>query len=311
MFVHLHWHSSFSFLEAIWKPEAIVNKAKDLWMDAICITDFNGSYWAIDFYLRAKQNNINPIIWVEIWFVSDIKVYKWGDKINNINLIVKDYTWYKNLMQLISFANKDGVEKKPKVDFEVLRKYSEWIIAFFGGKLSRIGQDIIDNKSDDMIAEKIKIFKDILWDENVFLELVVQNEELDSVLTKINKKIVNLAEQTNTKIIINNVYNYPSKSDKEAREYALAIKDWKKIYQQDRRKPVWEFHIMSEDEIVNILEKNWYSKQQIQEWMWNNNDIAKSVDIELELNQMLFPNHQTPDDIKVLYDSVKDGLIWS
>lgn len=309
MFTHLHWHSTFSFLEAIWKPEAIVQKAKSLWMESIAITDFNWIYWAIEFYSKAKQNNIKPIIWVELWFSMDINSNIATDQIRNINLLAKDYEWYVNLMKIISFANKEWLKWKPQIDISTLQEFSKGIIAFFGGELSRIWKDILDNLDTNQIIEKINKIKSILWEKNVLLELIAQDESKNDLLSKINHKILEISESWKTDIIVNNIFYYPEQKDKESWEYALAIKDWKKIYDQNRRKSTWEFHIMSEDEIISILQNNSYTDSQIQSRIKNNSKIANQINIEIALNQMLFPKYQVPDHIKNLYKANKTNLI--
>lgn len=93
-FTHLHWHSTFSFLEAIWTPKKLVAKAKELWFSALGITDYFAMYWAIQLYEAAKENEIKPIIWVELWFVLDINWFNKVDEIWNICLLAKNTEWY-------------------------------------------------------------------------------------------------------------------------------------------------------------------------------------------------------------------------
>jgi DNA polymerase III alpha subunit len=90
---------------------------------------------------------------------------------------------------------------------------------------------------------------------------------------------------------------------------ALAIKDGYKMYDEIRRKPKWEYHIMNEDEIVNIMTWNGYEDKQINEWIDNNNKIAESIDVKIQLWQYLFPNYDNPEDVKELYEENKDKLV--
>jgi DNA polymerase III alpha subunit len=90
---------------------------------------------------------------------------------------------------------------------------------------------------------------------------------------------------------------------------ALAIKDGNKMYDQHRRKPKWDFHIMSWDEIVNLLLANGYEQEEIEKRIQNNNNIAKQIRIDILMWQALFPNYQTPEEMKEIYDKVKDDII--
>ncbi len=122
-FVHLHGHSTFSFLEAIGKPATIIKKAKELDMKAIAITDYNGMYGMVKFYQLAKEAGIKPIIGVEVGFVMDISTQIPDQHIGNIVIIAKTKEGYQSLMELTSFANKEGVKGKPKIDLQALKTF--------------------------------------------------------------------------------------------------------------------------------------------------------------------------------------------
>jgi DNA polymerase III alpha subunit len=113
----------------------------------------------------------------------------------------------------------------------------------------------LDEKESKMI-EIINLIQETLGKENVYLEIIAQdyNETIES--KKVNELLLALAEKEHMRCVVNNNYHYPSSGDKQAREVALAIKDGLKIYDESRRKPKGQFHIMSEDEITKILEDN-------------------------------------------------------
>jgi DNA polymerase III alpha subunit len=90
---------------------------------------------------------------------------------------------------------------------------------------------------------------------------------------------------------------------------ALAIKDGYKMYDEVRRKPKWAYHIMDEEEIVEIMTWNGYDEKQISDWIGNNNKIAESIDVKIQLWQYLFPNYENPEDVKELYEKHKDELV--
>lgn len=309
MYSPLHWHSTFSFLEAIGTPKQIISKAQELGLQHIAITDFGGMYWAISFYESAKKAGINPIVGTELWFVLDINGYNKVENIGNICLLAKNSQWYSSLMKFVSHANQEWIVGKAKVDVNMLDKYNEWIIAFMWWKDSWIGKMIISWESDEKITEIIDIIASKIWKENVYLEIIAQNEANDNDTQKVNTKILELSQKLSIDCIINNIYHYLNKSDKKTWEMALAIKDGKKMYEEDRRKPNWEFHIMNWDEIMWIMTSNGYTPDQVWEWLNNNNNIAKEISIDIKMGQALFPNYQTPEDIQKIYDWVKDDLI--
>jgi len=308
-FTHLHWHSTYSFLEAIWTPKKLVAKARELWFTAIWLTDLSSMYWAVQLYENCRDNEINPIIGTELWFVLNMNGYNKIEDVWNICLLAKNTAWYQNLMKIVSVANQEWIAWKPKIDISVLWKYNDWVIAFMWGVDSRVWKMIYRSEPDDKILEILHMIQDNLWKENVFFEIVAQDESQNEMLKKINHKVLELAKSESVKVITGNIYNYIEKSDKETWEMALAIKDWKKMYESDRRKPIWDYYLMTGDEINEILVWNWYNQDEISAWMATNNEIASQVKIEILMHQSLFPIYQTPDDVKDLYDSIKDSLI--
>ena len=309
MFTHLHWHSTFSFLEWIGKVPQLLGKAKDLWMQSIAITDYNWLFSAVSFYKEAKDKWIKPIIWVELWFVIDIETNYDEKNIWNICIIAKNWKWYESLVKLVSFANTEWLKGKQKIDIKTLKKYSDWIIVFAGWVKSWIGKLIENNEKDEKIIEILNMQKDVVWGENIFLEIVAQNYEKVKTLNKINDKLLEISKITNIECIVNNDFHYINKEDKPAWEIALAIKDGHKIYDDNRRKPEWDFHIFSEEEIRQTLQANSFENELIDKLISTNNKIAENIETKIELWQSLFPNYESPEDIIQIYEKYKDELI--
>ena len=308
-YTHLHWHSTFSFLESIWTPKQIVDKSKELWFKHLAITDFGNMYGAIAFYNAARNNDINPIIWTELGFVLDIEWFNKLEDIWNVCLLAKNVDWYNSLMKIVSHANQEWNVWKAKFDINMLTKYNKWFIAFMWWKESWIGKMILRSESDEKIMEITSMLQEKIWKENLYFEIIAQNEELDSNTAKINKKILELAEKNNIECIVDNAFQYINEWDKETWEMALAIKDGNKMYDQHRRKPKWDFYIMTGEEIKRLSLLNWYENAQVDKWIDNTNKIAEQVKIEIPMWQALFPNHQTPEEIKEIYSKVEKKLI--
>lgn len=308
-FTHLHGHSTFSFLEAIGKPANIVNKAKDLGMDAIAITDYHGMYGMVKFYQTAKDAGIKPIIGVEVGFVMDInsQIPEW--QIGNIIILAKSKEGYQSLMELTSFANKEWIKGKPKIDLQALKTFWREIICLFWWANSWIGKMISLDEKESKMIEIIDLMKESIGKENVYLEIIAQDYDETVESKKVNEILLALAEKEWMSCVVNNNYFYPSSTDKQAREVALAIKDGLKIYDENRRKPKGQFHIMSEKEIREILEHNGFEKKIINQLIETNEHIADQIDISIDLNQALFPNYETPEDVKQLYELHKDKLV--
>ncbi len=308
-YTHLHGHSTFSFLEAIGTPSQIIKKAGEIGYKNIALTDFGGMYWVVAFYEAAKELDINPIIGTELGFVIDINWYNKIENVGNIVLLAKSIDGYKSLMKIVSHANQEWINGKPKLDINMLEKYNKDLIAIVWSKKSWLGKMVLNADKDEKILEILSMIQEKIWKENVYLEMIAQDESEDSELKKVNKKILELSEKENIDCVVNNVYYYLNKDDKETWEMALAIKDGNKMYDNNRRKPKWQYYIMNEDEIKNIMLKNNYEERLVKGRMKNNEKIASKIKIEIPMGQALFPNYTTPEEIQKIYEDNKNNLI--
>ena len=311
MYVPLHWHSTFSFLEALGQPKDVINRAKELWFSAIAITDYNGMFW-IPAFFQASKDSKNPedendkwvkaIFGCEMWFVMDLNSSTGVKSVWTLCLLAESDQWYHNMMELVAYANQAGFTGWiPKLDLNILRKHSEWLRIFSGWEQSWIAKMLIAWESEAKIKEIYDMLQELFW-EKCYLEMTAQDEALLPVTKKINQFIYNLAKQTNTKLIVNNDYRYVREKDKDAWEIALSIKDGTKMYDVNRRKPAWKYHIMDWEEIRELCIKNWYDIQEVNQWIQNNADIAEELNASMLLNQKLFPKYKTPDYMEGLYE---------
>lgn len=311
MYIPLHWHSTFSFLEALWQPKDIVKRVKSLWMNAVAITDYNGMFAVPSLFLACEDSKdkdnpddfaVKPIFWLEIWFVYDLKSSLIWKAVWNICLIAENDIWYHNMMEMVAYANQDWLSNwTSKLDFNILKQKSEWTILFFWWELSWLVKMLSAWDSEDTIMEIFNKMREIYWD-NLFMEIIAQDELVLPLVWKSNKIIYDFAHKTNTKLIVNNDYRYINPNDKEVWEVALSIKDWTKMYDANRRKPEWKYYIMNWEEIKDICVKNWYNSSEVDERIENNWSIADRVNTSMLLHQKLFPKYETPENIKIYYD---------
>ena len=212
-------------------------------------------------------------------------------------------------MELISYANTKGIKDKPKIDLPTLQKYAEGIVVFFGGVYSWIGKMILRDEKQEKIVEMIRMIQDAVGKEHVFLEVIAQDHQVVTEVLPINQQVLVLADQLGIPCIVDNDYHYIKAGDRQAWEVALDIKDGKKIYDQDRRQIKGQFHIMSEEEIRAVLSKNGYDDVLINKLIETSVAVADSIVAKVKMGQSLFPNYESPDAIKVLYESHKEGLV--
>lgn len=303
--IHLHWHSHYSLLEATWNPWKIVEKAKELGMSAIAVTDYHGMYWSIEFYENAEKNWIKPILWTELFLSLDLQNKHEKTTPQNIVLIAKNIDWYQNLLKLVSFAHTTWYNQKPRIDFETLQTFSKWLIWIVWWENSFLGSMILSWEEDKKIEDITKKLNEIFeWE--VYYEIMAQDETKLKETKKINQKLIEIASSNWTQLIIWNDYSYPEKTDKKAYEVLLCIKENQKYTKSFIQ---WDYHIKSEEEIRKIMKKNNYDEESINKMIENNHKVSEKIDLQLPLWQILFPKYQSDEDIKKLYEIHKNDLI--
>ena len=173
-FVHLHVHSQYSLLEATPTIETLVAKAKAHQMSACALTDYGNMFGAIEFYFAAKDAGLQALIGMDAYVSPQGRTHKSGDKkeplFPRLVLLAKNSEGYGELCRLSTAGYMEGFYYKPRVDLELLSRYSENLIALSGGLRGWVAQTYIQQGPDqarELILQLKKIYK-----ERFFLQLV-------------------------------------------------------------------------------------------------------------------------------------------
>ncbi len=293
--IHLHGHSHYSMLQAIWDTKSIASKAKELWQEAIAITDTNAGYGLLEFY--EKTDWIKPVLGVDLNFSYD------GKNIMNIVLLAKTYEGYQNLIKLISIANTVNIIDIPFIAMNDLKKYRKWLIglSWWNWEIEKL---IVWWEKDALILEKIQEYED-LFDWEFYLEFLTYDYSLFPERQKIEEKFIQFMENDNKKIVISSNYKYLNKEDRDTYDVLLCIKNNWKYWAENRPRPKWYNHIMTEEEVRAVLENNWLSKDLQDILIGNTHKIAESIDCKIPLHQLLFPKYEVPEKYRKLYDKLE------
>ena len=131
-FVHLHLHTQYSLLDGACRIADILNLAKQYKMDSLAITDHGNMFGAVEFYMAAQKAGIKPIIGCEVYVAPKSRLEKSSAQVEDASyhliLLAKDETGYQNLMKLVSSGYLEGFYYKPRIDKEILTKYSSGLI---------------------------------------------------------------------------------------------------------------------------------------------------------------------------------------
>src|SRR3989344_5982982 len=173
-FVHLHTHSHYSLLDGLSKVDDMVALAKKHGMTAIGLTDHGAMYGAIEFYLQCVKHGIKPIIGVEAYVANRTRFQKEphiDNKRYHLILLAKDNTGYQNLIKLTTAAHLEGYYYKPRVDKDLLRQYSDGLIALSGCPAGELGRAIKSGNMEKAEAV-IKEYQSIFGPDNYYLEIM-------------------------------------------------------------------------------------------------------------------------------------------
>ena len=294
-FAHLHNHSEYSLLDGASKLKNMINKAKTSDMSCVALTDHGNMFGAIDFYKTAKAAGIKPIIGLE-GYISPTTRFDKDTKGNyHITLLAQNEEGYKNLMKLTTFSYTEGFYYKPRIDKELLRKYSKGIIA---GSACLHGEIQINLLNGDYDAAKRAVleYKEIFGKDNFFMEIM--RHGLDDQ-KKIDSDIIKLANETDTLLVATNDCHYLNKEDAVAQDALLCIQTNHLMEEENRMKMgTHEFYFKTEEEMLELFQDH-------PEFVSNSQLIADRCSVELELGKLSPPHFKTPNGINE-FDYLKE-----
>lgn len=287
-FVHLHTHTEYSLLDGACRVEKLIDKAKELDMKALAITDHGAMFGVIEFYKAAKAAGIKPIIGCEVYTAPRSRFDKEGRKDSDYNHLVllaeNDIGWH-NLIKIVSVGYTEGFYYKPRVDMEVLREHSEGLIALSACLAGEIPQSFLahDDEGAYRIAQR---FLDIFGENNFFIEL--QDHGI-AEQREVAPKLIKLARDLQIPMVVTNDIHYIEKKDARAQDALLCIQTGKKFADTDRmRFSTEEFYLKTADEMAMLF-------PQLPELLDNTVRIAERCNVEIEFGKFHLPKFDVPN----------------
>ena len=260
-FVHLHVHTQYSILDGQSSIENLFNRAEELGMPGLAITDHGNMYGIKEFYKYAKKHpNIKPIVGCEIYVsVGD---HKLKDKANrayyHLILLAKNYNGYKNLMKIVSIAHIEGMYYRPRVSHEVLEKYHEDLIccsACMAGEVPRMILAGDMEGADRAIEWHKKVFGD-----DYYLEVMLHKTEVPGLSqdvyegqSKYVPVLFELAKKHNLKVVATNDVHFVRKEDGPAHDRLICLTTNAYIDDPDRLHYTQQEYLKSEEEMAALF----------------------------------------------------------
>ena len=289
-FTHLHVHSHYSLLDGLAKIDDLVNRAKELGMEALALTDHGTLYGAVEFFQKAKKADIKPIIGCEMYVASGNIADKNpgpNNKRFHLTILVKNKTGYKNLVRLITKAHLEGFYYKPRVDKNLLKQHADGLICLSGCRNSEISHFLTINQVENAETAALE-YQNIFGKNNFYIEL--QPHFTDNKNPDIFLKTAELSKKLEIPLVATNDVHYISKEDKDYHDVLLAIGTGNKISDPNRfSMKGFDLSIKSPEEMVEIF-------KDLPEAISNTQKIVDAVNFEFEFGNYQFPYLKLPEN---------------
>ncbi len=290
-FAHLHVHTEYSLLDGSNKIKEYVKCLKELGQTAGAITDHGVMYGVIAFYEEAIAQGIKPILGCEVYVAPgsrfDKEMNGGEERYHHLVLLAENNTGYENLMKIVSIGFTEGYYYKPRVDFEILEKYHEGIIALSACVAGEVPRYIEKGMLTEARECALK-YENVFGKGNYFLEL--QDHGLE-IQTTVNMELMKMSRELDIPLVATNDVHYTYKDDWEAHDVLLCVQTGKKLSDEDRlRYAPGKFYVKSEEEMRNLFP---YALQAIE----NTQKIADRCNVEITFGETKLPRFDVPDGL--------------
>jgi len=287
-FVHLHVHSQFSILDGTATVGALANRAAELGMPALALTDVSNLYGAVQFHKACKDAGVKPVLGAELHVQAEGVEHDDGNREEGgyqLIVLVENDTGYHNLCRLVTRAIFDGMHYKPRVALEWLHEHAEGLIVLTAGLKGVVGRTLARSGRDAAEAA-VAALKAGLGPDQLFLELqdhgLEGQEELNAVVRELSTRL-------DVPLVVTNAVHYLRDEDSAVHELLNAISAGCSL-RDDRRwiAPTDQAWLKSEAEMQELFPDD-------AEALARTVEIAERCDFEFEYGNYHFPATTPPD----------------
>lgn len=293
-FVHLHCHSHYSLLDGASSIGKLVERAKQHGMNALALTDHGNLHGAVEFYRKAKDADINPIVGYEAYIAPGSRFDKGAGSMReasyHLTLLAKNRTGFKNLVKLASAASLEGFYFKPRIDKELLEELNEGIVCLSGCVSSEFSQSILRGTGGEReLANAVEVaqwFHGVFGDR-YFIEVMNNGIEIQRLQME---GAVEISQQLGVPLVTTSDAHYVDPEDAEAQDVMLCINTGKYRTDSSRMK------MDGNDYYLKTPEEMYAAFPGHEDAVARSQEIADQVDIDLELGKRHFPTYQLPEE---------------
>ncbi|PJA83912.1 MAG: DNA polymerase III subunit alpha [Candidatus Nealsonbacteria bacterium CG_4_9_14_3_um_filter_37_29] len=287
-FTHLHVHSHYSLLDGLPKIDELLDYVKKLGMDSVALTDHGALYGAVEFYKKAKERGIKPIIGAEMYLAFEKMTQERpniDDKRYHLVLLVKNEEGYKNLVKLLTKAHLEGFYYKPRVDEELLARYSQGLVCLSGCLSGKIPKMILAKKMDE--AEKTALrYQEIFGKDNFYVEIQHHPNSRDQKTA--NKGLISISKKFGIPLVATNDIHYLKPEDAEAQDILMLINTGADPNDPER------LTIKEDDFSMKSPEQMTKDFKDFPEAIENTQKIVETCNFQFNLGKIKLPQFEVP-----------------
>ena len=296
-FVHLHVHTEYSMLDGAAKLGKLFQRAGEMEMPAIAMTDHGNVFGAHDFYRQARAAGINPIIGLEAYVTPNTsrfhkKGVRWSEggdddvsgsgAYTHMTLLSETTEGMHNLFRLSSRSSLEGFYYKPRADRELLNQYAKGLIATTGCPSGEVQTWLRIGKYENALASAAE-FRDIFGKENYFVELMDHGLSIE---TRVHSGLLRIAKDLELPMIATNDLHYVDPEDADAHEALLCVQSGKTMDDPNRFKfDARDFYLKSSREMREL----WEGKFDLKSACDNTLLIAERCKVEFDEDSSYMP----------------------
>jgi len=296
-FVHLHVHTDHSLLDGCSRTDRLCQRAAELGMKALSITDHGVLYGLTSFFKQAEKHGIKPLLGCEIYLVYEEELAATNEErakqqSRHMGLLARNFKGYQNLCKIVSKAHTEGFYRNPRTDLKTLVAHSEGLIGFSGCLAAVIPQYLLEGEYQKA-REACAKFVDIFGNDFFIIEIMDHGIEEQR---RIVPDLVKLATEFDLKIVATNDVHYVNHSDWEPHDSLLCIQTGAKVRDEKRmRYDAQQFYLKSRDEMELAF-------KEIPQSITNTSAVAEMCEVKLPFGEDHYPVYERPIEINFKKD---------
>ena len=287
MFTHLHTHTEYSLLDGMSRIPQLLDRAQELGMEAIAMTDHGALYGAVDFYREARARGIKPIIGLEAYVARGSRHSRTREgQPFHLTLLARNRTGYRNLLQLVTKSNLEGFYYKPRIDRELLEAHSEGVTALSGCPSGEFFERLEDGDREGAVA--VARWYRETFDGHYALEVQEHGVERFS---RFNAEIIAIGRELGIPVAATNDGHFTHAEEADAHDILLCIGTNATVDEENRFRIEGDGYYLRSDEEMRAL------FPETPEVIANTATIAEACDLDLTFDRALLPAPETPEGV--------------